>query len=84
MANVQIPEDLFLKLFRYHCIGEFLEQDELDQLHREIRQAVEVKLDAMAARNLYTRSKTAPTAEEREKARQDYLDARGIPKDFRW
>ena len=27
---------------------------------------------------------TAPTEEEREKARQEYLDRRGIPEDFRW
>ena len=39
---------------------------------------------AMVERELYTRSKTAPTEEEREKARQEYLDRRGIPEDFRW
>ena len=28
--------------------------------------------------------KTAPTAEEREQARQEYLDKRGVFQDFRW
>ena len=28
--------------------------------------------------------KTAPTEEEREKSRQEYLDRRGIPENFRW
>ena len=32
----------------------------------------------------YTKYKTAPTAEEREKARQEYLDAKGIHPSFRW
>ena len=38
----------------------------------------------MAERELYTKSKTAPSEEEREKARQEYLDRRGIQADFRW
>ena len=32
---------------------------------------------------LYT-SKTAPTEEQREQARQEYLDRRGVPESFRW
>lgn len=32
----------------------------------------------------YTRSKTASTEAEREKARQEYLDLVGMHKDFRW
>jgi hypothetical protein len=42
------------------------------------------KLDAMVKRELYTTYKTAGTLEEREKARQEYLEKVGIPKDFRW
>lgn len=30
-------------------------------------------------RELYTKYKTAPTDEEREKARREYLDKRGVP-----
>ena len=41
-------------------------------------------MNAMAERELYTKSKTAPSEEEREKARQEYLDRRGIQADFRW
>lgn len=50
----------------------------------EIRVGLEKKLDAMVLRELYGKSKTAPTEEEREKARQEYLDRRGIPDRFRW
>ena len=33
---------------------------------------------------LYEKYKTAPSEEEREKARQEYLDRRGVHPDFRW
>ena len=36
------------------------------------------------AYELYAKYKTAPTEEEREQARQEYLDRRGVPKSFRW
>ena len=42
------------------------------------------KLDRMVNRNLYTKYKTAPTEEEKEKARQEYLDRKGIHSSFRW
>ena len=33
---------------------------------------------------LYTKSRMALTEEEREKARKEYLDRRGISDSFRW
>ena len=48
------------------------------------RIGLEKKLDALVLRELYGKSKTALTEEEREKARQEYLDRRGIPNSFRW
>lgn len=45
---------------------------------------VEKKLDALVTRELYTKYKTAPGEEEREKARLEYLDRRGVPDSFRW
>ncbi|MCC2253955.1 complexin-2 [Ruminococcus sp. CLA-AA-H200] len=50
----------------------------------EIKVGLEKKLDAMVLHELYGKSKTAPTADEREKARQEYLERRGIPDSFRW
>lgn len=41
------------------------------------------KVDRMIAHDLYTTSKTALTEEEREAARQRYLDKKGIPQSFR-
>ena len=42
------------------------------------------KLDRMVMRDLYGKFKTAPTEEERERARKEYLDRRGVPESFRW
>ena len=72
MKNVQIPQELFMKLLRYHLLDD-------DSCTEEVKNGLEQKMNAMVERELYTRSKTAPTEEEREKARQEYLDRRGIP-----
>lgn len=77
MKNVQISEELFVAIMRYFM----LEQEELLP---QIKQGLEKKLDAMVMRELYTKYKTAPTEEEKEKARKEYLDRRGVPESFRW
>ena len=50
----------------------------------EIEKALMEKLDSMVKRQLYTTFKTAPTEEERERARQEYLNKCGMHEDFRW
>ena len=77
MKNVQISKELFLALLHYHLDGE-------DEYADEIVQGLEQKLDAMLNRQRYSRYKTAPTEEEREQARQEYLDRRGVPQSYRW
>ena len=77
MKNVQISEELFVEIMRYFM----LEQEELLP---QIKQGLEKKLDAMVMRELYTKYKTALTEEEKEKARKEYLDRRGVPESFRW
>ena len=76
MKSVQIPYDLFIDLAMYHLRGE-------DDFEEEIRQGLEKKLDAMLNRQLYSQYKTAPTEEQREQARQEYLDRRGVPQSYR-
>ncbi len=75
--NVQLPYDLFYALLLYH-----LGMD--DTQAKKIRQGLEQKLDAVVQHELYEKYKTAPTEEEREKARLEYLDRRGVPDNFRW
>ncbi len=77
MKQVQIPQELFVQLIHYHLMED-------DNHVDEIRIGLEKKLDAVVLRELYGKSKTAPTEEEREKARQEYLDRRGISDSFRW
>ena len=54
---------------------------ELESNRRKLQDAylVQKKLH-----ELYTKYKTAPIEEEREKARREYLDKRGVPESFRW
>ena len=75
MKNVQISQELFIAITKYFLLG----QEELS-----IQKGLELKLDALVKRELYTKYKTAPTEEEREKARQEYLDKIGMHRDFRW
>ena len=77
MKQVQIPQELFVLLIHYHLMED-------DSNANEIRIGLEKKLDAMVLRELYGKSKTALIETEREKARQEYLDRRGIPDSFRW
>ena len=77
MKNVQIPQELFMKLLRYHLLDD-------DSCTEDVKKGLEQKMKTMVERELYTKSKTAPTEKERQKARQEYLDRRGIQADFRW
>lgn len=77
MKSVQIPYELFVGLVLYHLNDE-------DDYQDDIRQGLSQKLDAMLNRQLYTQYKTAPTEEQREQARQEYLDRRGVPQSYRW
>lgn len=77
MKNVQITENLFLALVKYHLL-------ETNDYEEEIKKELSSKLDAMVKRQIYTRYKTSPTEEEREKARLEYLDKVGISTEFRW
>ena len=77
MKNIQISEELFFALLKYHLV-------EMDDVLPEIKQGLERKLESMVKRELYVKYKTAPTEEEREAARQKYLDKVGIHQRFRW
>ena len=77
MKNVQIPYKLFFQLMKYHLMED-------ESCEADIRRGLEKKLDALVMHELYTKSKMAVTEEEREKARKEYLDRRGVPKSFRW
>ena len=77
MKNVQISQELVMQLLRFHLMEDA-------DCETEIKQELEKKLDKMVMRDLYGKFKTAPTEEEREQARKEYLDRRGVPESFRW
>lgn len=77
MRNVQISQELFMQLLRFHLMED-------ESCEKEIKKELEKKLDKMVMRDLFGKSKTASTKEERERARKEYLDRRGVPESFRW
>lgn len=76
--TIQIDFRAFLELYRLIV----LEDTSAD--YKYIKQSLEDKFQKMLNHDLYSTYKTAKTEEERERARQEYLDSVGIPKDFRW
>ena len=77
MRNVQISQELFMQLLRFHLMED-------ESCEKEIKKELEKKLDRMVMRDLFGKSKTASTEEEREQARKEYLDRRGVSEKFRW
>ena len=77
MKNIQISEQLFFSLIKYHLV-------DIESELPEIKKGLMDKMDSMVMRELYSKYKTAPTEEEKEKARLEYLDKRGVPDSFRW
>lgn len=77
MKNIQIPEELFIALMKYHLL-------DMEVVQPEIKKGLMDKMDSISMRLLYSKYKTAPTEEVKQKARQEYLDKRGVPESFRW
>lgn len=82
MATVRIEQELseFLRVAQYLNLLPESAPEELLLLRKLYLE----KLNRMVERELYSRYKTAPTEEQREEARQDYLNRRGVPESFRW
>ena len=77
MKNVQIPLKLFLELYGYVVLGEY-------QFHDDIVRQLEDKHRKVYNHLLYTTSKMAKSEEEREEARQKYLDEVGMKDSCRY
>jgi hypothetical protein len=77
-----IPETTYKKLIAYFCTN--APDDVKQTLYSQIRADLEKKIQREVDHDLYTKFKTSPSEEERERARQQYLDRVGISKDHRW
>jgi hypothetical protein len=78
--NIQISQLLFNQMAIF-CLEESARTPELEE---QIKKGIYDKLDRQINHELYSKYKTAPTEEQKEKARLEYLDRVGIHKDFRW
>lgn len=66
MKSIQIKPSLFFKLHDYFVYGNI-------DYHDDIRNEIMEKMEKMQLRRLYTVSCEAPTEEEREAAKVEYL-----------
>ena len=81
MANMRLDlsEEEFMLYYRFAA-----EHREEDGAVEALYQKLEGKIDKMIEHDLYTQYKCAPTEEEKEAARQEYLDRKGVPAEYRW
>ena len=70
MKSIQIKPSLFFMLYDYFTYDNI-------EYHYEIRIALIEKMQKMQCHRLYSLSKKAPTEEEREAAKQEYLELVG-------
>ena len=78
--NRMISNELMMALIKYHV----LDMKNNEEINNLIISELEEKLSKMSRHEDYTKSKMAPTKEEREEYRQKYLAAVGMHRDFRW
>lgn len=76
--SVQIDSKLFLQLYEY-----FKTAEDSSQTAADIFKQLDDKLDKLISRELFSQYKRAATPDEREQARQEYLDQKGIHKNWR-
>lgn len=77
--NVKIDLQTFIKLMRYFTLD-----DHSNELYEEIKRDIDSKADKLYRHELYSQSKTADSEQDREKARQKYLDEIGMRDSFRY
>lgn len=77
--QIQIPQKLFLEITQY-----FILNQRSSVLEESIAKGIEDKFDALLKHELYTKYKTAPTEEQKEQARKEYLEKIGVSDAFRW
>ena len=65
-------------------LGRTIGEPKLSKEAQKYYDKLKKKFEAMVKRDLYTKYKTVPTEEEREKARQEYLEKVGMHQSFRW
>ena len=84
MRAVQIPEELFWQLCRYH-LGDPLDSEEAVEVLQAIDEGLTAKIEAMQRRAAYSAYKDRSLSPEaRQEARKAYLDMISMLPDYRW
>ena len=78
--KIQIPAMLFHQMVLYIMDHE----DTSDRRYQTIMAGIDRKMENLRRHDLYTAYKLASTVEEREAARQQYLDTTGMHPSFQW
>lgn len=83
--NIQISAVTFL-LTEYILENFYIEtnSEAEEMILKKVKNAFKEKSEKIKRSEAYTKYKTAATADEKESARQEYLDLVGIHKSFRW
>lgn len=77
--SVKIDLQTFIRLIRYFTLN-----DHSNELYEAIKRDIDHKADKLYRHELYSQSKTAESEQEREQARQKYLDEIGMKDSFRY
>lgn len=77
MKTVQVPVSIFFQLYSHFQFDDHTFDD-------GIKEWLQLKHELIYRHLLFSKSKTAETEEEREQARQEYLDEIGVPDSFRY
>ncbi len=83
--NIQISAVIFL--FTEYILENFyieINSEAEEMILKKVKNAFREKSEKIKKSEAYTKYKTAVFKDEKETARQEYLDLAGIPKSFRW
>lgn len=83
--NVQMPYKFMIDVYRLILnLEDYNLHEEDKSIAKDLEKQIEAKIDRMVMHDLYSKSKTALTDEERESARKEYLSQLGMSKDWRY
>lgn len=82
--SVQIPETFLKDVYRLVLLLDGVELSlDTQNIVESLRTQIEAKIERIERHELYTQSKTG-AADQREQARQKYLDKTGVHPDWRY
>ncbi len=86
MANVQISEELFFKLFLLlEKLSDYeFDDEQIERLMNQSKYLMGVKLDSIVTRETFSKYRMSSSAEEKEKLMKAYLERINVHADWRY